>query len=253
MENSDPSCNRVLASLSPADAALLSPWLKLVSLEQGALLADIGDEIEHVYFPHSGMISLLSVTKSGRGVETAIIGREGVIGAMAGLGLHFTLSQAVAQVPLVAMRIAAAPFRNVVKGSDTLRDLIVRWSEVLIAQVQITAACNALHPIGQRLARWILQTKDRTADDAIPLTQQRLSDVLGVQRSSISEVAGMLQALGLIHYSRGIIEILDRPGLEKAACECYASINENAARILPAARTGIGTPYSGGPASTRAG
>src|SRR5580693_9780 len=99
MENSDPSCNRVLASLSPADAALLSPWLKLVSLEQGALLAGIGDEIEHVYFPHSGMISLLSVTKSGRGVETAIIGREGVIGAMAGLGLHFTLSQAVAQVP----------------------------------------------------------------------------------------------------------------------------------------------------------
>jgi CRP-like cAMP-binding protein len=223
---SDPLANRLLAALSVGDFARLRPSLKLISLEQGAMLHHPGDEVEHVYFPHNGMVSLLAVMKDGRAIETATVGREGVVGAMAGLGLHKALSRAVVQLPLIASQISAAAFRKAVQSRDTLRDLILRGNDVLLAQVQITAACNALHPIEARLARWILQSSDRTTDGIIPLTQELLSQMLGVTRSSVSEVAGKLQAAGLIRYSRGTIEIANRNGLKASACECYEAILE---------------------------
>jgi CRP-like cAMP-binding protein len=195
------------------------------------VLSEPGEEPERVYFPHIGMISLLAIMADGKAVETATVGREGVVGAMAGLGLHIPLTRAVVQVPLVASRIAAVPFRRVVQASDTLRDMIVRYNDVLLGQVQITAACNALHPIQKRLARWILQTRDRIDTDSVPLTQELLSEMLGVRRSSISEIANRLQATGLIRYSRGMIEIVNRPELEAAACECYGHIRDQATRI----------------------
>ena len=162
------------------------------------------------------MISLLAVLKDGKAIETATVGREGVVRAMAGLGLHAALARAVVQVPIVGSRIAAAPFRKAVQQSDELRDLIVKYNQVLFAQVQTTAACNALHPIEARLSRWILQTRDRTDTDRVPLTQEFLSEMLGVRRTSVSEVAHKLQDGGLIRYRRlGMIEIRDRPGLEQ--------------------------------------
>lgn len=224
--------NRLLAALSLAESARLTPFLKIISLEQGVVLNEPGDEMESIIFPHSGMVSLLAIMKDGSAVETATIGREGVVGAMAGLGLHTTLTRAVVQTPLVASQIAAAQFRKAVELSSELRDVIVRYNDALLGQVQITAACNALHPIQARLARWILQTKDRVDGEIIPLTQQLLSEMLGVRRSSVSEVATQLQAAGFIHYTRGSIEITNREGLENAACECYQTIRAQAEKVL---------------------
>jgi CRP-like cAMP-binding protein len=223
-ENLDVPVNRLLALLSRADASRLTPSLIVGYFEQGQVLAEPGDETEQVYFPHTGMISLLAVMQDGKAVETATIGSEGVVGAMAGLGLHVALTRAVVQAPLIASHIAAAQFRKLVQASDPLRNLVVRANEMLLGQVQMTAACNALHPIQARLARWILQSRDRVEDNIIPLTQELLSEMLGVRRSSVSEVASVLQAVGFIRYSRGTIEIVDRKALEGAACECYETI-----------------------------
>jgi len=154
------------------------------------------------------------------------------VGAMAGLGLHTTLTRSVVQTPLVASQITAARFHKAVESSRELRDVIVRYNDALLGQVQITAACNALHPIQARLARWILQTKDRIDGDIIPLTQQLLAEMLGVRRSSVSEVAAVLQSAGLIRYSRGAIEITNRAGLEEAACECYQTISRQIEKVL---------------------
>jgi CRP-like cAMP-binding protein len=223
-ENSDVPVNRLLALLSRAEASRLSPSLTVSSFEQGRVLAEPGDETEQIYFPHTGMISLLAVMQDGKAVETATIGNEGVVGAMAGFGLHIALTRAVVQTPLVASCIAAAQFRKLLQASDPLRNLAMRANEMLLGQVQMTAACNALHPIQARLARWILQSRDRVDDNLIPLTQELLSEMLGVRRSSVSEVASALQAAGFIRYSRGTIEIIDRKALEGAACECYGTI-----------------------------
>jgi CRP-like cAMP-binding protein len=224
-EGSNLSANRLLAMLPLVDIERLGPALTTVSLETGLVLNEPGDEPERIYFPHTGMISLLAVMADGKAVETATVGREGVVGAMAGLGVHITLTRAVIQVPVVASRIAAAPFRRAVQASDALRDMIVSYNDVLLGQVQITAACNALHPIQRRLARWILQTRDRIDTDIVPLTQELLSEMLGVRRSSVSEIAKKLQTSGLIRYSRGSIEILKREALEAAACECYSLVS----------------------------
>jgi len=224
--------NRLLAGLSLAERARLAPFLKTISLKQGVVLNEPGDAMENVIFPHSGMVSLLAIMKDGSAVETATIGREGVVGAMAGLGLHTTLTRSVVQTPLVASQITAARFHKAVESSRELRDVIVRYNDALLGQVQITAACNALHPIQARLARWILQTSDRVDGEIIPLTQQLLSEMLGVRRSSVSEVATHLQAAGLIRYTRGSIKITDREGLEKAACECYMTIRAQHERVL---------------------
>ena len=230
-EGSEISANRLLAMLPHADLERLAPSLSTVSLEQGLVLNEPGEEPERVWFPFTGMISLLAVMADGKGVETATVGREGVVGAMAGLGPHIPLTRAVVQVPLVAARIATAPFRRAVQASAVLRDVVVRYNDLLLGQVQVTAACNALHPIQKRLARWILQTRDRIDTDTVPLTQELLSEMLGVRRSSVSEIANRLQANGLIRYSRGTIEIVNRPALEAAACECYGVIRDQAMRI----------------------
>jgi CRP-like cAMP-binding protein len=225
------SSNHLLAALPRADIELLGPAMTVVSLEVGIVLNEPGEEPDRVHFPHSGMISLLAVMADGKAVETATVGREGVVGAMAGLGLHVPLTRAVVQTPLVASRIAAAHFRRAVQASPLMRELIVRYNDVLLGQVQVTAACNALHPIQKRLARWILQTRDRIDTDTVPLTQELLSEMLGVRRSSVSEIARRLQTSGLIRYSRGSIEIVDRRALEAAACECYGVIRGQAERM----------------------
>lgn len=206
--------------------------MQLVSFSGGEVLWEPGDEVEYAYFPHTGMISLLAVMSDGSAIETATIGREGAIGLMTGLGVHITSTRATVQTPLAASRIGASQFRKLVRDSDDLRSLIVRSNEVLLAQVQMTAACNAVHSLEQRLSRWILQTRDRTDGDVLPLTHELLSQMLGVRRSSVSEIASKLQADGLISYRRGKVFIDDRAGLERNACECYEAIKTGAASIL---------------------
>jgi len=231
-EESGHSANQFLSLLNGLDFLRLDNSLKRVSIERGTILCEPWSEIDRIYFPHNGMISLLAVMNDGRAIETATLGREGAVGLMAGLGLHASVTRAVAQVPLVASQIAAAPFRRAVQASNALRELIVRHEVALLAQVQTTAACNALHTIEERLARWILQARDRCDGDAVPLTQELLSEMLGVRRTSITEVASRLQAKGLIRYSRGVIDIVDGKQLEQVACECYGMMRDNATRIL---------------------
>jgi CRP-like cAMP-binding protein len=224
--------NALLASLSRATVAELEPKLQHITLPLGYVINEPGDEVEFALFPHTGMVSLLAVMRDGSAIETATIGREGAISLMTGLGLHTTLTRAVIQAPVVGSRISAVHFRKLVQDNDELRDLVVRYNEVLLMHVQVTAACNAVHTLEARLSRWILQTRDRVDDDALPLTQELMSNMLGVRRSSVSEVASKLQAANLISYTRGKITILDRPALERYACECYRTINESTAAIL---------------------
>ena len=226
--------NRLLAALPPADLALLTPHLKDVTLEQGAVLQEQGERIDQVYFPHEGMISLLAVMQQGEAIETATMGREGAVGSLAGLGPRRSHTRAVVQVAGTASRIAAGRFCKAAEESQAIRDSIVRYGEMLLIQVQQTAACNALHDVEERLSRWLLQARDRVDGNTIRLTHEFLSQMLGVRRPTVTVVARMLQDAGLIRYHRGHIEIVDRRGLEARACECYAVIRQQIDKITPA-------------------
>jgi len=216
--------NKLLASLPRAHFERLLPHLATVSLPQGTVLIEAGDEVDQVYFPHNGMLSLLAVLRDGKAIETATVGREGVVGAMAGLGLHKSLVRMVVQMPVACSKIAAGHFRTVAAGSDPVRSLCVRYNEVLLSQARVTAACNALHSIEARFCRWLLQSADRAASDTVALTQEFLAEMLGVRRTSVTEVASKVQNAGAITYSRGVIRILDRPALTRMSCECYQTL-----------------------------
>jgi len=164
--------NRFLASLPPHDFSRLAPHLRTIALERGVMLHDVGEEIEHVYFPRTGMVSLLAVMQSGATVETAAIGRAGVVGASAGLSARSTFTRAIVQLPGTAGWLSASHFHAAASQSQAIRDLIVRYNNVLLAQIQQSVACNALHSIEARLCRWLLQTHDCIDGNDIPLTQE---------------------------------------------------------------------------------
>jgi CRP-like cAMP-binding protein len=225
--------NRFLATLPPHDFSLLAPRLRTVALQRGVMLHDVGEEIEQVYFPHAGMVSLVAVMQSGATVETATIGPGGAIGASAGLGVRQTFGRAVVQLPSTAAWISASQFRAAANESRAIRDLIVRYNDLLLAQVQQSVACNALHALEARLCRWLLQAHDCVEGDIIPLTQQFVSQMLGVRRTTVTIAAQLLQSAGLIRYRRGHIQILDRKALNELSCECYAVVRHYADNIFP--------------------
>ena len=224
-----PLDNRLLASLPRDHFDRLLPHLATVHLQQGTVLTEAGDEVDQIYFPHHGMLSLLSVLRDGKAIETATVGCEGVVGAMAGLGLYKSLVRVVVQMPMACSRIAAPHFRSAAAASDSIRNLCIRYNEVLLSQARVTAACNALHSIEARFCRWLLQSADRAASDTVPLTQEFLAEMLGVRRTSVTEVASKVQASGAITYSRGVIKILDRPALLRTSCECYETLVDQSA------------------------
>jgi CRP-like cAMP-binding protein len=221
--------NKLLASLPRDHFDRLLPQLSAVSLQQGIVLFEAGDEVDQIYFPHYGMLSLLAVLRDGKAIETATVGREGVVGAMAGLGLYKSLVRVVVQMPLACSKIAATHFRTATAASDPIRNLCIRYNEVLLSQARVTAACNALHPIEARFCRWLLQSADRSASDTVALTQEFLAEMLGVRRTSVTEVASKVQNAGVITYSRGVIKILDRPALMRMSCECYETLLDQSA------------------------
>src|SRR4051812_2700111 len=180
---------------------MLAPHLTTSSLPQGQIAYEAGAEVDHIYFPHGGMFSLLAVMRDGKAIETATVGREGVVGAMAGLGLYQSLVRATVQLPLAASRIAAASFRKIVAGSGALHDLCVNYNEMMLTQARLTAACNALHQIDERFCRWLLQSADRAGGDTVALTQELLAEMLGVRRTSVTEVARRMQEQGIITYA----------------------------------------------------
>jgi len=221
--------NKLLASLPRDHFDRLLPHLSAVSLQQGIVLFEAGDEVDQIYFPHYGMLSLLAVLRDGKAIETATVGREGVVGAMAGLGLYKSLVRVVVQMPLACSKIAATHFRTATAASDPIRNLCILYNEVLLSQARVTAACNALHPIEARFCRWLLQSADRSASDTVALTQEFLAEMLGVRRTSVTEVASKVQNAGVITYSRGVIRILDRPALMQMSCECYETLLDQSA------------------------
>jgi CRP-like cAMP-binding protein len=223
--------NKLLAALPRSQFNLLVPHLTLATLAQGVVVYETGDEVDQVFFPHNGMFSLLAVMRDGKAIETATVGREGVVGAMAGLGLYKSLVRAVVQLPLTATKIASSQFRKVIASSEAIRDLGIHYNEVLLTQARVTAACNALHPVEARFCRWLLQSADRAGSDTVTLTQELLAEMLGVRRTSVTEVAGKMQNEGVITYSRGVIRILDRAGLERLSCECYQTLIDHSATL----------------------
>ena len=226
--------NQILAALGPEDLASLSPHLEQVALEKGALLYDPGDEMDVVYFPDNAVISLMTLMQGGEAIESATIGREGALALMAAVSPRQSLSRAIVQVAGQGWRITAAQLHELVPASPRLRDLIDRHSDALFGHAIQSVACNALHSVEARFCRWLLSCHDRIDSDRVSLTQEFLADMLGVQRTTVTVVARTLQASGLIRYSRGVVDVLDRPGLEAISCECYRAVRNNYERLLPA-------------------
>jgi CRP-like cAMP-binding protein len=178
------------------------------------------------------MLSLLSVLRDGRAIETATVGREGVVNAMAGMGMSKSGVRVVVQLPLDVAIISVPHFAAAAAKSVSIKNMCINYNEVLLTQARVTAACNATHPVEARFCRWLLQSSDRAESNAVNLTQELLAEMLGVRRTSITQVAQKIQDTGAIKYARGVIEISDRPLLLKLSCECYQTLTDKAAALI---------------------
>jgi CRP-like cAMP-binding protein len=225
--------NRLLACLSVEDQALIASQLVQIDLERGRLLYDPGDRIDHVYFPHDGVISLMTLMENGAAIESATIGCEGALGLMAAVAPRQSLSRAIVQTPTRAARIRADQLHDAWEKSPRIRDLVDRHNEALYGHAIQSVACNALHSVEARFCRWLLTCHDRISNNTVALTQEFLADMLGVQRTTVTAVARSLQAKSAIRYRRGVVDIIDRSVLEQLACECYGVIRRNYERLLP--------------------
>lgn len=224
--------NLFLNALPPADAASLRPHLKTVDLPQGKMLFDVGDTIVHVYFPHSGVVSLVVSLASGETIESAMIGRESLVGGSAGLNGQVSVCKAVVQIAGSASVLEADRLRSLTMTSEVCRTALFRHEQMILVQAQQSAACNATHTVETRLARWLLRSRDLEGSDDLALTQEFLSQMLSVRRTSVSVVANAFQEAGFIRYSRGHIRILNLEGLRETACECYHTVKTQAERLL---------------------
>ena len=218
--------NRLLAALPLKMLEVMGRDLKEISFVQGRGIYEPGEPIDEIYFPQSGMISLLVVAKDGGAVETATIGREGAVGLHSVWGKRFSFTRATTQIGGKFSVIRSAAFAQFADDYTPVRDLIARYTEVLWAEAQQIAACNAVHDTPARLCRWLLQCADRIGSTNLPLTQDLIAQMLGVRRTTVTLEAQSLQHKGLIKYARGHINILDREQLERCACECYAIMQQ---------------------------
>src|ERR1700726_5116880 len=227
--------NLLLAALPPADLGLLAPYLQQVSLKQDAVLVRSGDRNKQVYFPHSGTISFMLDMPNGQTGATSVIGHEGAVGMLSVLGPSSSPTTAVVRVAGIASQICASRFHAAFGQSSAIIHAVQTHTRAVLMQFQHVAACNALHPVEARMARWLLHIHDRIAGNVIPLTQEALSLLLGVRRTTVTLVVPKLRAPGAVRSDRrGLVEI-DRPGLEEATCECYEIMRRNSAQIIPPA------------------
>lgn len=222
-----PAANRLLAALPKKDYQRLLPELERVPLAFGDILYEPGDTIGHVYFPESGIISLLARVESQKVLEVGIVGNEGVAGLPVVLGVRVSLNRGLVQSAGTAMRMKAAALRKEFKQDGALQRLLHRYLHSLLTQISQSAVCNRFHMVDARLARWLLMTHDRVGSDEFRLTQELLSNMLGVRREAVSKAAGALQKSGFVNYSRGHITMLNRAGLEATACQCYQIIKDD--------------------------
>lgn len=229
--------NRLLAALPAQEYSRLLPNLETVSLELKQLLYTPGETIEYVYFPNHGIVSLLVILEGSIAAEVGVVGIEGMVGLPVFLGVDTTPFRAIVQAPGDSLRMKADVFKASVNPGDTLHGLLQHYTHALTIQVAQSVACKSHHSMKQRCCRWLLMTHDRVRSDQFPITHEFLSQMMGVRRAGVTEVAGVLQKAGLIRYSRGQMTILDRLGLESASCECYRSVKAEEDRLYPATTT----------------
>lgn len=230
-QHSSPT-NHLLKSLPAEVYASIQPSLEKVSLTLKDVLYDVNVPIPYVYFPLTGVNSLLTILQDGTAIEVATVGNEGMVGLPVFLGDDTIPGKAIAQVPGDALRMPSDVFRAAVGRYEPLRNILDTYTQALFVLVSQSVACNRVHTTEQRCARWLLMTQDRVGNNQFSLTQEFLSQMLGVRRASVSEVAQELQQEGLISYSRGEITVLDRQGLEVRACECYWIVRREFERTL---------------------
>jgi CRP-like cAMP-binding protein len=219
-----PAVNRLLAALPRNEYKRLLPTLKTVNLDLGEVLYEPGDAIKYVYFPNDSIISLISELSETSWLEVGMVGNEGVAGLAVFMGVSSSSTRALVQGSGTAMRMSSAAVRTEANRLGSLHRLLHRYSHSLLTQISQSSACNRFHFVDARLARWLLMSNDRLGVEEFPLTQEFLSSMLGVRREGVSKAAGALQAAKLIRYSRGMITLLNRQGLEARSCRCYAII-----------------------------
>ncbi len=224
--------NLFLSALSPKDLEVIQPHLKPVDLRQGFVLADPGARVEDILFVESGMISITTTMEDGAAIELASLGREAVVGSLAALGVHRANARAVVQIAGSGLRISAADYRAAMPRSPVFLKIVLLSNELAMAQMQQTAACNALHSAERRMCRWIIQVRDRVGDDVLRLTHDFVAQMLAVRRPTVTLIAQELQNAGLIRYRRGEITILDHAGLERTACECVEALRLKTRRVI---------------------
>ncbi|MEJ7812389.1 MAG: Crp/Fnr family transcriptional regulator [Gemmatimonadaceae bacterium] len=225
--------NRLLRALPTEEYERLAPSMETVPLPFKFTLYEAGAPIVHVYFPQAGMISMISEMKDGAAVEVGTVGNEGMAGLPIFLGAETMPTRAFTQIPGEATRISAAIFALAADEMPSLQRVMRRYTQALLNQIAQSAACNRMHTIEERCARWLLMSHDRTGSDYIALTQEFLAEMLGVRRAGVTVAAGKLQKAGLIAYRRGTVSVLDREGLQAASCECYRIVREEYDRLIP--------------------
>ncbi|HEX3917440.1 MAG TPA: Crp/Fnr family transcriptional regulator [Caulobacteraceae bacterium] len=224
--------NHFLDSLRSETLALFRAYLVEVHLERGQVLIAPGAELDFVCLPVTATLCVVTTMEDGGDVEACTIGHESAYGLLNALGSSIALDRVVAQIPGRAIKMPAFRLRAAAAISPGITSLVIRHAQANTAQIQQSVACNALHRVEARLCRWLLMTHDRTQSASLPLTQEFLGSMLGVQRTTVSGIAAALQRAGLIRYARGNIEILNRAGLEASACECYRAVGERYAQLF---------------------
>jgi CRP-like cAMP-binding protein len=229
----DPRQNHLLAALPADEYARLLPDLEWVPTPLGHVLYEPGVKMRHVYFPTTSIVSLLYVMEDGASAEIAVVGNEGVVGVSLFMGGESTTSRAVVQSEGHAYRLKAQLLKDEFFRAGPMQRLLLRYTQALLTQMAQTAVCNRHHSLDQQFCRWLLLSLDRLSSNELAMTQELIANMLGVRREGVTEAAGNVQRAGLIHYNRGRITVLDRPGLEARACECYAVVKKEFDRLLP--------------------
>jgi CRP-like cAMP-binding protein len=229
----DAGANRLLAALPDTELQRWLPQLEHVDLPLGHVLYESGATLSHVYFPTTAIVSLLYVLENGASAEIAVVGKEGIVGISLFMGGESTPNRAVVQSAGKGFRLSADALKVEFNRAGPVLHLLLRYTQALITQMSQTAVCNRHHSLDQQLCRWLLLSLDRLTGDELVMTQELISNMLGVRREGVTEAARQLQAAGLIRYARGRIMVLDRDRLEQRSCECYAVVKKEYDRLLP--------------------
>jgi CRP-like cAMP-binding protein len=229
----DPRQNHLLAAIPTDEYTRLFPHLELITLPLGDSVCEPGIPMHHVYFPTTAIVSLLYVMEDGASAEIAVVGNEGIVGISVFMGGESTTSRAVVQSAGHAYRLRGQLLKDAFFHAGLMQHLLLRYTQALLTQMAQTAVCNRHHSVDQQLCRWLLLSLDRLPSNELTMTQELIANMLGVRREGVTEAAGKLQHAGLIHYSRGRITVLDRPGLEARVCECYQVVKKEFDRLLP--------------------